>query len=222
MVLCVTFTNIGMTNIESIHQLLRKYQHKFNQHPFIQSLLKGSLSEETFQSFLKQDAFYLQQDAELMLTYVKKCPNQQVASFIHDLAQSNIEFEQMMQRAYLKKSDTNCPDKCSVIQSYLEYLKLLVDSKDMIYIVAAFYPCFRMYAQLGKYIEVASIELKEHPYASWIATYCDASFEEYTLKFENVLTHLLETEDYHFNDLKQVIEKVAYFECAFLSCFIKE
>lgn len=216
------FITIGMTKIEHIHQLLRKYQHKFNQHPFIQSLLKGTLSQETFQCFLQQDAFYLQQDAELMLTFVKKCPNQQVATFIQDLAESNIEFEQIMQRGYLNPNKKGLFEKCSVIESYIDYLKLVISTNTMIYAVAAFYPCFRMYSQLGKYIEGESIDLNKHPYISWLETYSDASFEKYTLKFERLLAALLDSEDYDFEELKQIVEKAAYYECAFLSYFIKE
>jgi len=75
---------------------------------------------------------------------------------------------------------------------YTSYLANVASNKPAYEGLAAYLPCFWIYAEVGKYI-AKNATLQSNPYEKWISTYSDASFENSTLNFIAVVDSVSDT-----------------------------
>lgn len=198
------------------------YQHSFNQ-----KLYAGTLSATTFRLFLEQDKQYLCDFSEALLQISKQFDvkqNEEYAKQFADLSLYVKEAELALHRDYLQ--DTHSfqffhhkePETIKIpsIVHYTEHLLQTTKTASVEEAVACLLPCFWIYSELGKQMDISSCSEK-HPYRKWIATYSDEEFISKTEAIILTLEKLVHTVNcpVHQEKIIESFEKSVTFELMF-------
>lgn len=147
-------------------------------HPFIQGLINGTLDNEKFVFYIKQDALYLAEYGKVLTGIASKLTNSaHIESFIH-FAGDSVAVEKELHASFVSKIDMNNTTEpspgCLLYTSYL--LRQLANAPVEV-IAAAVLPCFWIYKEVGDYILEHQTK-GENPYQDWIDTYGGEAFAQ--------------------------------------------
>lgn len=145
-------------------------------HPFIIQLMKGSLSKDVFEFYIKQDALYLADYKKTLALIGIKCVKSDDTQFFLDAATGIIAVENALHQLFLKDViDVN--EASPTCQLYTSYLFSTVHNNDIAVGLAAVLPCFTIYKDIGDYILENQLNKDNNPYQNWINTYGGEAFE---------------------------------------------
>lgn len=151
------------------------------EHPFIRGLSDGTLAEATFVRYLCDDAHYLDRYARTLAMLAARAPDPAGVELLAASAVGAISAERQLHRGFLLPRGVD-PDgdgaveATSTCRGYTGFLTALASSGPFDVAVAAVLPCFRVYAEVGRFI-LALRPAGEHPYAAWIDTYAAPEFD---------------------------------------------
>lgn len=157
--------------------------------PFIRALADGTLDREPFLSYLAQDALYLREYARVLAEASRLAPTSAEQAFWAESAHGSIVGELELHASWLTPSQgvsaaTFDAEPGQATTAYLDHLRSVAFGGDYAEIIAAVLPCFWLYTDLGRRLHAGEFgeyaRDAQHPYASWLATYADPSFEEAT------------------------------------------
>ncbi len=160
------------------------------EHPFVGELAAGSLSEERFRYYLRQDALYLDGYARRLAHIAARLTRKEhTEAFLH-FALEGIEVERALHASFLG-GEHPAPDEIS--PTCLLYTSVLESQATAPVEVeaAAVLPCFVVYQRVGEEI-LARRQGDTNPYRRWIETYGDASFAEATARAVGICDELAE------------------------------
>lgn len=150
-------------------------------HPFIEELSTGTLSEERFRYYLRQDALYLAGYARLLAHIASRLGNKSHVEAFLGFATDGIAVERALHESFLG-SDIPTPDQispaCLLYTSVLQSQALAPVEVE----AAAILPCFWVYQRVGEAILARQQGGDANPYARWIATYGDPAFAAATAR----------------------------------------
>ncbi|WP_350351964.1 bifunctional hydroxymethylpyrimidine kinase/phosphomethylpyrimidine kinase [Microbacterium sp. A8/3-1] len=157
--------------------------------PFIRALADGTLAREPFLFYLAQDALYLRDYARVLAEAARLAPTSDEQAFWANSAHGSIVGELELHAAWLTPSQgvgaaTFSARPAPATTAYLDHLRSVAFGGDYEELIAAVLPCFWLYTDLGRRLHAGEFGAyardPRHPYASWLATYADAAFEEAT------------------------------------------
>lgn len=156
------------------------------EHPFVGELAAGSLSEERFRYYLRQDALYLDGYARRLAHIAARLTRKEhTEAFLH-FALEGIEVERALHASFLG-GEHPAPDEisptCLLYTSVLDAQALAPVEVE----AAAVLPCFVVYQRVGESILARQRSCTaadgtgngaavENPYRRWIETYADPGF----------------------------------------------
>ncbi|MDW8465500.1 MAG: thiaminase II [Chloroherpetonaceae bacterium] len=151
-------------------------------HPFNRELASGTLPEEKFQFYIKQDALYLMDFAKaLALLAAKSSTAEDIVQFIK-FSESAIVAERSLHEFYfsLYKTtlDVNYAPACFAYTNYMLASAALRNYEEGI---AALLPCFWIYREVGQHIYShvsGQPSYAHHPYKNWIDMYASEEYGE--------------------------------------------
>ncbi|HEY9881774.1 MAG TPA: TenA family protein [Leptolyngbyaceae cyanobacterium] len=156
------------------------------QHPFVQGIGNGSLSEATFAYYVGQDAFFLEAFARAYSIAAAKAPDWVGFQTFHTLAEGVLQ-ELNLHEGYAQTWGvdlrTVVPGKAT--RQYTDFLLSTAWSQDVGTTAVAMSPCMRLYAYLGQ--SLAQPEIPNHRYSSWIETYSSDQFEPLAQQLEDLV-----------------------------------
>lgn len=160
------------------------------EHPFVEALAAGSLSEERFRHYLRQDALYLDGYARRLAHIAARLTRKEhTEAFLH-FALEGIEVERALHASFLggeRPSPDEISPACLLYTSVLESQATAPVEVE----AAAVLPCFVVYQRVGEEI-LARQQDDRNPYRRWIETYGDASFAEATARAVGICDKLAE------------------------------
>lgn len=142
--------------------------------PFIKELTDGSLSEERFNFYLKQDAMYISDYAKVLTNLALKLPNPTHAEAFMGFAQESVAAEQAMQATMLKGITLDKREMTPTCRLYTSYLLSTMNFPVIEVSAAAILPCFWIYKEVGDYI--FKNQKPNNLYQDWINMYSDENF----------------------------------------------
>lgn len=166
------------------------YASLFN--PFVQDLAHGGLPKDIFDQYLSQDVYYLGvfEDAlatmheliqlDIGVNEVNRHEAKERALSLLNSVEKEIE---AVHGSFIKVE--NRDDTSWATEAYTDFLKKVQTdpNSSVAEILASLLPCFRLYAEIARYLEdniLSSLEVHEkHPYADWIREYASPKFLEY-------------------------------------------
>jgi thiaminase (transcriptional activator TenA) len=157
----------------AIHDKLQKIY----QHPFNLALSDGTLPQEKFIFYLKQDALYLAEFSKALAITAGRLPNDTHARQFMQFALDAVQAEQALHEDYLNQYQQV---DLEVTQTpagfmYTNYLLRTVSLSSVEEAVASVLPCFYIYNEVGK--QMLAGLYPDHPYHDWIALYGGEAFE---------------------------------------------
>ena len=145
--------------------------------PFIQELTDGTLPQEKFLFYMRQDTLYLADYSKaLSLAGIRADHNEHTRQFL-DFATNAIDVERELHGEFYEKFDAGLEIKKSPsCFSYTNFLLSTATMKDNAVTFAALLPCFWIYREVG--LQIYENSAADNPYQKWINTYAGEEFNE--------------------------------------------
>ena len=176
----------------SLSQMLWKENEDLAQaalgHRFVRGLGDGSLPLESFQSYVAQDAFFLESFARAYALALAHSRDLDGMSDFADLITGVLE-ELELHGSYAQKWSVRLDGvvPAGATLAYTDFLLSTAALKSVGETCAAMTPCMRLYAFLGRSLAKEEGQDQDNPYAQWIATYSDPEFDALAATLERLL-----------------------------------
>jgi thiaminase/transcriptional activator TenA len=149
-------------------------------HPFVRGIGDGTLPEDRFRFYVRQDYLFLIDYGRLLALAAARAPRLEWMRRFAALAQAVLETEMDLHRQFAARwgitteqleSERTVP----ATDAYCDYLLRTASLGDFAELVAALLPCMWSYSEIGT--ALAEQGLPEHEgYAEWIAMYASDDF----------------------------------------------
>ncbi|WOL19277.1 putative aminopyrimidine aminohydrolase, mitochondrial [Canna indica] len=183
--------------------LLAKYT------PFVVLLGAGKLDMDAFRNYIAQDVYFLRAFAQAYEMAAECADDDDAKVALNELREAVLN-ELKMHSSIIQEWGID-PNKeinpCAATLKYTEFLLATAagkieggkghivtpfeKTKIAAYTLGAMTPCMRLYAFLGKELQLhLQYEGSDHPYKKWIDTYSSTSFEASAVQIEDLLDRL--------------------------------
>jgi thiaminase/transcriptional activator TenA len=149
-------------------------------HPFVRGIGDGTLPEDRFRFYIRQDYLFLIDYGRLLALAAARAPRLEWMRRFSALAQSVLETEMDLHRQFAARWDVSSEELESertapATDAYCDFLLRTASLGDFSELVAALLPCMWSYAEIGE--RLAAAGLPDHDgYAEWIAMYASDEF----------------------------------------------
>ena len=140
--------------------------------PFLRELAAGTLAQEAFTRYLRQDALYLAAYARAMRRLAERLEDEGERELFQHFAEDGVAAEREMQEEYGAAAAGEASAACRRSIAHVERM----GDAALPVAVAGVLPCFAVYAEVGEWLAGAARE--GHPYGRWIAAYAGGGFAE--------------------------------------------
>lgn len=148
---------------------------KTMQLPFIKGLIDGTLTEDKFLFYIKQDSMYISAYLQVLAHCASRLPEQSQRTAYLNFATAGIAIETYLHESYLKDADVSGISISPDCQLYNCWHKS--HAYDPVEVEAAgILPCFTVYRRVG--MEIKRLAVANNPYSRWIDTYADPDFAD--------------------------------------------
>jgi thiaminase/transcriptional activator TenA len=153
-----------------------------HEHPFVRGIGDGTLSEERFRWYVRQDYLFLIDYGRLLALGAARAPRLEWMRRLASLAGEVLGTEMDMHRSFARRwsvSETELEVEpwAPATRAYTDFLLRTATLADFAELVAALLPCMWGYAEVGQ--TLAARGLPSHGgYREWIKMYASADFGE--------------------------------------------
>lgn len=197
-----------------------KVWDEYLHHNFVKELEKGTLKEENFLFYLKQDYIYLINYAKCYALLALNANNAKELRFAMKFQNYIVEGELELHKSILKlgiDADKLCVKDESIVNiAYTRYMLSVGQSGDFLDMLVALSACAIGYGYIGAEIisRLSKDELEKHPYNEWILTYSGEVFQAEIKEFEDFLNSY-EVDENKFKKLSEIFHTVVRLEREF-------
>lgn len=197
-----------------------KVWDEYLHHNFVKELEKGTLKEENFLFYLKQDYIYLINYAKCYALLALNANNAKELRFAMKFQNYIVEGELELHKSILKlgiDADKLCVKDESIVNiAYTRYMLSVGQSGDFLDMLVALSACVIGYGYIGAEIKqrLSKDELEKHPYKEWILTYSGEVFQAEIKEFEDFLNSY-EVDENKFKKLSEIFHTVVRLEREF-------
>jgi thiaminase/transcriptional activator TenA len=147
--------------------------------PFNTELAAGTLSRDRFQTYIIQDALYLDQYGRALALAGARGPDGKTLKQFAESALGAVAVEQALHGTYLRDFGVDAAMLASAEPSpdclgYTSYLMATAYHDPFEVLLAALLPCFWIYWDVGN--TIAKRTVPHNPYKAWIDTYSDDAY----------------------------------------------
>ena len=153
-------------------------------HPFVTGIGDGTLPEEAFRFYVRQDYVFLIDYGRLLALGAARAPRLADMRRLAALAQGILETEMDLHRDYaaawgIGAGELEAEQAAPATSGYVDFLLRTAALGDFAELAAALLPCMWGYAEIGE--RLAAGPLPAHPlYRQWIEMYSGEEFQELT------------------------------------------
>lgn len=149
-------------------------------HPFVRGIGDGTLPEDQFRHWVRQDYRFLIEYCRLFGLAAARAPDLATISRFADLLQATARGEMELHRAYAAECGIDAGELEATVpgpttRAYTDFLLRVAAIGDFAELVAALLPCMWGFSDIGKALAARGAPA-EGRYAKWIATYADPEF----------------------------------------------
>lgn len=206
---------------DSVFKRVEPIWESYMKHPFIQGLGDGTLDEEKFKHWLKQDYVYLIEYARLFSIGAAKSTDLKMMTTYADLANGTLHTEMDLHRGYAKQfniseEELEQTEPAQTTVAYTSYMLNLAQQGGIENVIAAILTCTWSYSYIG--LKLAEIEgTKDHPlYGEWVNMYASEEFSAFKEDCIQLMDTVAEGKtEKELNRLEDIIVKTSYYEYMF-------
>ncbi len=152
------------------------------QHPFLRGLGDGSLEEERFERWIRQDYLYLKEFARIFAWAAAKADRLASMGWYAKVLDLTLNTEMALHRRYAKRFGISeerleAEPMWPTTRAYTDFLVRTSADGDMAELLAALLPCAWGYVDIAKHL-AAGPPPRDERHAEWIAQYASDEFAE--------------------------------------------
>ncbi|MFC4438968.1 MULTISPECIES: thiaminase II [Natrialbaceae] len=153
------------------------------EHPFVVELAAGTLDEDAFEHWVKQDYRYLLDYARLFAIAGGKARDEETMTHLLGVAHQVLDNELDLHREFAAKYGIS-PDELEAVEkaptcvAYTNFLVRTAHEGSIAEIAAALYPCMQGYLDVAEH--AADLAEEDHEFTPFIDTYTGEEFREAT------------------------------------------
>ncbi|ADB61581.1 transcriptional activator, TenA family [Haloterrigena turkmenica DSM 5511] len=153
------------------------------EHPFVHELAAGTLDEDAFQHWVKQDYRYLLDYARVFSIAGTKARDEATMTHLLGVAHEVLDHEMDLHREFaadygISRADLEAVEKAPTCHAYTNFLVRTAYEGSIAEIAAALYPCMQGYLDVAEHM--ATLAEEEHRYTPFIELYTGEDFREAT------------------------------------------
>jgi thiaminase (transcriptional activator TenA) len=150
-------------------------------HPFVRGIGDGTLAEEAFRHYVRQDHVFLVDYGRRLALACARAPELATMRRFAELTQAILVTEMDLHRSFaaewgISADELEREPATPTTSAYTDFLLRTAALGDFAELVAALLPCMWGYAEIGERLAAAGPP-SHAGYARWIATYADAEFQ---------------------------------------------
>lgn len=167
---------------DRLYESAKEIWEKSYNHPFVQGVGKGTLDQEIFAYYMKQDYVYLMDYVKLFAIGVQKAPNLGIMTKFAHLLHEHLHFEMDLHRQFaaefgISNEELENTKPAPVNLAYTRYMLHVAHNGTLADLVASLLPCAWHYAETGQRLkEQYGNFLESNRYHKWIETYSSEQF----------------------------------------------
>lgn len=170
------------------------------QHPFVCGIADGTLSQERFRHYLRQDFVFLVAYCRVLAYAVAYSEDLEKMGRFAGLLQATLGEEMSLHRQVCEEYGIDAPTLEKTIPSptcvaYTNHLLSAAKSGDLALLCAALLPCAVGYARIGMRLAETGAHPPVKAYREWIAAYASEPFQAWAEWLANLTDHLATTRD---------------------------
>jgi thiaminase/transcriptional activator TenA len=152
-----------------------------HEHPFVRGIGDGTLPEEAFRHYVRQDYVFLVDYGRLLALACARAPELATMRRFAELTQAILVEEMDLHRSFaaewgIAAEELEREPATPTTSAYTDFLLRTAALGDFAELVAALLPCMWGYAEIGERLAAAGAPAHAG-YAKWIATYADPAFQ---------------------------------------------
>ena len=197
------------------------WEEGFNK-PFVQKLINGSLSNESFEQYLLQDMLYLEKYVELCELALTKTDNEKEREVLYSLIEFSGLVELQTRVDFLKlKNDDNIKLFFETKQ-YINFIMSFSEDEDNFKLMVVLMNCMLSYNYIFTKAEKQMVNFHNKYYEFVIDYVSDNSKIFYKKCIEYLNERYRDISDYEKNELFKIFEEANKYELEFLDRVYKE
>ena len=207
------------------HSVGTLWDKEFN-HPFVQGIGSGTLSQENFQYFMKQDYLFLVEFSRCIAIAIGKSKSVQEMEWLSHLLNETLKTEMHLHIDYCAEIGIPPKDLVETEMSpstagYTNHLLETAYSQTSLAAEVAILPCCWSYAEIGQRLSKIQTSNNEPHFSKWITLYSADEFWNLSMELRNLIDHqgatVNETEQKNLMDifLKSTHYEYRFWEAAY-------
>jgi thiaminase (transcriptional activator TenA) len=153
------------------------------EHPFVVELAEGTLDDDAFEHWVKQDYRYLLDYARLFAIAGSKARDEGTMTHLLGVAHQVLDHEMDLHREFaadygISTDELERVEKAPTCVAYTSFLVRTAHEGSIAEIAAALYPCMQGYLDVAE--RMANLAEEEHRYTPFIELYTGEEFREAT------------------------------------------
>ena len=150
--------------------------------PFVVEMAKGTLEEQLFINYTKQDYLYLMEYIEVLKKIRSLSENEEMSSFLTGLIEGILQEVDMVHLPNIRKYGVSDEElkECKLISAmsdYLDFMKSCIDDYGLIGGLTGLLQCSWLYAYIGeKVVKKYAEEVSNSKYKSWFDAYTSQDY----------------------------------------------
>lgn len=197
------------------------WEEGFNK-PFVQKLINGSLSNESFEQYLLQDMLYLEKYVELCELALTKTDNEKEREVLYSLIEFSGLVELQTRVGFLKLKNDDNIELFFETKQYINFIMSFSEDKDNFKLMVVLMNCMLSYNYIFTKAEKQMDNFHNKYYEFVIDYISDNSKIFYKKCIEYLNERYRDVSDYEKNELFKILEKANKYELEFLDRVYKE
>lgn len=187
-------------------------------HPFVKELARGTLEDEAFRQWVKQDYRYLLDYARVFALAGARAREESTMADLMEIAHSTLSQEMDLHREFASEYGISTEEleqvqKSPTCEAYTSFLVRTAHEGSLAEVSAAVYPCGQGYLDVGEY--AAELADEAHRYTPWIETYTSDEFREVVVSMRDWVDRCAEEYPGEHDAMREAFLTSARLEYAF-------
>ncbi len=204
-----------MDFLKELDESVEPVYHDIIRHPFNIELAKGTLSEDKFRFYLRQDIHYIGEYSRALAALASKAPSHEELSEFISFAKEGLDIERALHDEFIKQFQIAPPEEIALsTEAYSNFLLQAVAYKSYAEAMAALLPCFWLYNKVA--VHIYQHAQWGNKYQRWIDTYSGAEFDKTTQRLKELIQRLAEETTHQTRDkMKRLYVRSSRYEWLF-------
>ena len=191
-------------------------------HPFVQGIANGTLAQDKFRHYLKQDYVYLIEYCRIFAVGAAKSPDLDTMGLFSSLLQGTLQIEMDLHRAYaaefgISPAELEQTRPSAALTGYTSYMLNVAQAGGVENAAAAVLACAWSYNYIGQQLAEKHPESLQHPfYGKWVQMYSSPEFTALAERCIALVNRLTAGKpERELQALEDIVVKTSYFEHLF-------